>query len=38
MLHFAYGDGSVRSVKTNIDMRVFTFMATIGNGETIAEN
>jgi hypothetical protein len=25
-------------VKTNIDMRVFTFLATIGNGETVTEN
>jgi prepilin-type N-terminal cleavage/methylation domain-containing protein len=38
MLHFAYGDGSIRSVKTNIDMLVFTYMATIGNGETFADN
>ena len=38
MLHFAYGDGSVRAVQTNIDMRVFTFLATIGNGETISQN
>jgi hypothetical protein len=38
LLHFAYGDGSVRPVMTNIDMRVFTFLATIGNGETVQEN
>ena len=38
MLHFAYGDGSVRPVQVNIDMRVFTFLATVGNGETISEN
>jgi hypothetical protein len=38
MLHFAYGDGSVRPVQMNIDMRIFTFLATVGNGETTSEN
>jgi prepilin-type N-terminal cleavage/methylation domain-containing protein len=37
MLHFAFGDGSVRSIKTNIDMKLFTYLATIGNGETVQE-
>jgi prepilin-type N-terminal cleavage/methylation domain-containing protein len=36
-LHFAFGDGSVRIIRNNIDMQVFTYMATIGNGETFAD-
>jgi len=37
IINFLYGDGSVRGVKTTIDMRIFTFMATVAGGETIAE-
>ncbi len=33
---FAYGDGSVRPIATNIDMKLFTYLATIGNGETVS--
>jgi len=32
---FVYGDGSVRPVATNVDMKLFTYLATIGNGETV---
>src|SRR5262245_42281806 len=32
VINFVYGDGSVRAVKTSIDMRLFTFMSTIGGG------
>jgi prepilin-type N-terminal cleavage/methylation domain-containing protein len=31
---FAYGDGSIRPVPMNIDMKIFTYLATIGNGES----
>jgi len=31
---FVYGDGSVRPVPLNIDMKIFTYLATIGNGES----
>ena len=31
---FVYGDGSVRPITRTIDMKVFTYLATIGNGET----
>jgi prepilin-type N-terminal cleavage/methylation domain-containing protein len=34
---FAYGDGSVRPIATNIDMKIFTYIATIGNGETTTD-
>jgi prepilin-type N-terminal cleavage/methylation domain-containing protein/prepilin-type processing-associated H-X9-DG protein len=36
-LNFAYGDGSVRGISLNIDMKIFTYIATIGNGETIGD-
>jgi prepilin-type N-terminal cleavage/methylation domain-containing protein len=32
---FVYGDGSVRPVATNVDMKLFTYLSTIGNGETV---
>jgi len=32
---FAWGDGSVRPVNTNIDMQIFVYLSTIGNGETV---
>jgi prepilin-type N-terminal cleavage/methylation domain-containing protein/prepilin-type processing-associated H-X9-DG protein len=35
VINFVFGDGSVRTVKTSIDMRIFTGMATIGNGEVV---
>jgi prepilin-type N-terminal cleavage/methylation domain-containing protein len=35
IVNFAYGDGSIRSIKRTIDMRMFTFLATIGNGEVV---
>ena len=34
-INFVYGDGSVRQIRLTIDMKVFTYLATIGNGETI---
>jgi prepilin-type N-terminal cleavage/methylation domain-containing protein/prepilin-type processing-associated H-X9-DG protein len=37
-LNFVFGDGSVRTIKTNIDMQLFTFLSTIGNGEATQEN
>ena len=37
IINFAYGDGSVRAVPLTIDMKIFTFLATIGNGETVQE-
>jgi prepilin-type processing-associated H-X9-DG protein len=36
-VHFAYGDGSVRAIRTNMDMQLFTFLATIGNGESVKD-
>jgi len=33
-INFAWGDGSVRAIPTNINMQVFQYLATIGNGET----
>jgi prepilin-type processing-associated H-X9-DG protein len=37
-INYVFGDGSVRTIKTNIDMKLFTYLATIGNGETTQEN
>jgi prepilin-type N-terminal cleavage/methylation domain-containing protein len=34
---FVYGDGSVRPIAMNIDMKLFTYLATIGNGETVTD-
>jgi len=34
IIMFVYGDGSVRPVPMNIDMKIFTYLATIGNGES----
>jgi len=34
IIMFVYGDGSVRPVPLNIDMKIFTYLATIGNGES----
>jgi prepilin-type N-terminal cleavage/methylation domain-containing protein/prepilin-type processing-associated H-X9-DG protein len=34
LVNFAYGDGSVRPITRTIDMKIFTYLATIGNGET----
>src|SRR5262245_5118183 len=38
VINFLYGDGAVRSVRTSIDMKVFTYLATIGGGEIIPGN
>src|SRR5262245_6132542 len=38
IVQFAFGDGSVRTIRTNIDMKIFTYLATIGNGESVPEN
>lgn len=37
LTNFVYGDGSVRPVMRTIDMKLFTYLATIGNGETTTE-
>src|SRR5436305_755516 len=37
LINFAFGDGSVRPIMLNIDMKIFTYMATIGNGETVSD-
>jgi len=37
MINFAWGDGSVRAIPTNINMQVFQYLSTIGNGETLAD-
>ena len=37
IIMFAYGDGSVRPLPTNIDMKIFTYIATIGNGESVGD-
>jgi prepilin-type N-terminal cleavage/methylation domain-containing protein len=34
---FMFGDGSVRGIKTTIDMRIFVALATIANGEVIPD-
>jgi prepilin-type processing-associated H-X9-DG protein len=38
VINFVFGDGSVRPLKTRMDMIAFTHLATIGNGETTQEN
>jgi prepilin-type N-terminal cleavage/methylation domain-containing protein len=38
VINFAYGDGSLRTIKTSIDMTVFGAQATIGNGETFPDS
>jgi len=38
IINFVFGDGSVRQLKTNMDMVVFTQLATIGGGETAQDN
>jgi prepilin-type N-terminal cleavage/methylation domain-containing protein/prepilin-type processing-associated H-X9-DG protein len=38
VINFLYGDGSVRGVRTTIDMKVFTYLATVAGGEVITEN
>jgi prepilin-type processing-associated H-X9-DG protein len=38
LINFVFGDGSVRPVQTSIDMRVFTFLATIAGGEVIPQD
>ena len=35
VINFVYGDGSVRSVRTSIDMKTFTWLSTIAGGEVI---
>jgi prepilin-type N-terminal cleavage/methylation domain-containing protein len=35
-INFVFGDGSVRTVTTSIDMKVFVALATIGGGEVAA--
>jgi prepilin-type N-terminal cleavage/methylation domain-containing protein len=37
IINFAWGDGSVRPIMTNIDMKIFQYMATIGNGESATD-
>jgi prepilin-type N-terminal cleavage/methylation domain-containing protein len=37
IIMFAYGDGSVRPLPINIDMKIFTYIATIGNGESVGD-
>jgi hypothetical protein len=38
IINFSWGDGSVRSITTNIDMKIFQYLATIGNGEAVTDN
>src|SRR5262249_698934 len=38
LINFLFGDGSVRPVRTSIDMKQFTYMATIGGGEVVTLN
>jgi prepilin-type N-terminal cleavage/methylation domain-containing protein len=38
VINFVYGDGSVRSVSTSIDMKMFTYLATIAGGEIIQDS
>jgi prepilin-type N-terminal cleavage/methylation domain-containing protein len=38
VINFVYGDGSVRGVKTSIDMKVFTYLSTVAGGEVIPDN
>jgi prepilin-type N-terminal cleavage/methylation domain-containing protein len=37
-INFLFGDGGVRGVRTTIDMKIFTYMATIAGGEIIPQN
>jgi hypothetical protein len=37
IIMFAYGDGSVRPVPLNINMQIFEYIATIGNGESVGD-
>jgi prepilin-type N-terminal cleavage/methylation domain-containing protein/prepilin-type processing-associated H-X9-DG protein len=37
LINFAYGDGSVRPIMLSIDMKIFTYIATIGNGESVGD-
>ena len=37
IINFAWGDGSVRAINTNINMITFQYVATIGNGETVTD-
>ena len=37
LIMFSFGDGSVRPIPMNIDMKLFTYLATIGNGEQIGD-
>jgi len=37
IIMFSYGDGSVRPLPINIDMKIFTYISTIGNGEQVAD-
>jgi prepilin-type N-terminal cleavage/methylation domain-containing protein/prepilin-type processing-associated H-X9-DG protein len=38
VINFVYGDGSVRSVRTSINMVMFTYMSTISGGEVIVDD
>ena len=38
VINFLYGDGAVRTVRTSIDMKVFTYLATVAGGEVITAN
>jgi prepilin-type N-terminal cleavage/methylation domain-containing protein len=37
IIMFSYGDGSVRPLPINIDMKIFTYISTIGNGESVGD-
>ena len=38
IINFVYGDGSVRGIRTSIDMKVFTYLATVAGGEVVTDN
>ncbi|MBA4066316.1 MAG: hypothetical protein C0501_21900 [Isosphaera sp.] len=38
VINFVFADGSVRSVRTAIDMRVFTHLSTVAGGEVAQDN
>jgi prepilin-type processing-associated H-X9-DG protein len=38
VINFVYADGSVRSIKTAIDMKLFTYLATVGGGEIVQQD
>ena len=38
VINFVYGDGSVRPIKTSIDMKTFTYLATVAGGEVTQDN